>query len=433
MPEKGAPKHVLGTPRGTRDLGFKDAIALNEILDVVEEVFKRFGFSPIDTPSIENMDVINAKAYGEESTKEIYVIEGGEAGLRYDLTVPMARFVAMNKDLPLPFKRYHIGKTWRKDEPQFMRAREFIQADIDIVGSKELDSDAEVICGTAAALEALGIKNYTILLNNREILDAVLGIFSVPKDRYQGVKRIIDKLPKQSVDDTIKQLVELGVEKGSAEKMLGFMNQPSANDKKLSELSVNAPAAKAHIESAGRLLELIKQYGLSGEVKIDLSLARGLDYYTGFVWEFIVYEEGKRMPSIAGGGRYDNLISLYSKSSMPAVGSSIGINRILELFKSKTPKKSYVKAFIAQIGEESREYSLSVAKLLRSNGIYTDINLTTRGISKQLEYANAIGAEYVIVIGSQEKAAKKAKLKNMTTGEEQLLDLNGLISVLKGA
>src|SRR5271154_5492844 len=173
---------IVDLPRGTSDFNTKDSIELKEIISVVEEVFKRYGFSPIHTPSIENTAVLNAKAYGAEQTKEMYILEGGDTALRFDLTVPLARYMAMNKDIPLPFKRYQIGNVWRKDEPQRMREREFVQADADIVGSKDLQSDAECIAVMADAIRSLGIQNFTILINSRGILSAIMNVFGIKAD-----------------------------------------------------------------------------------------------------------------------------------------------------------------------------------------------------------------------------------------------------------
>jgi histidyl-tRNA synthetase len=433
MPANDTPKRAIANPRGTKDLGVKEAIALKEASSIIEEIFKRFGFSPIDTPAIENLDVINAKAYGDEPTKEIFVMEGGDSGLRYDFTVPLARYMAMNKDISLPFKRYQIGKLWRKDEPQFMRSREFMQADIDIVGSAEIESDAEVLAATAAAIEALGITNYTILLNHREMLNSILTAFGVQKEKHLVAIRILDKLSKQSVDETIKQLVAAGIAQQSADKLLSFIDQELDNGEKLNKLQANSEASKQNIEDANRLIALLKQYGIKGEVTIDFSLARGLDYYTGFIWEFSATEGGKRLPSIAGGGRYDNLITMFSKTSMPAVGCSIGVSRILEMLKGSNTIKSYVRVFVAQIGDANKEYAFNICRVLRLSGIYTDINMTKRSISKQLEFANSIGAKYAVIVGDQERTSNKAKVRDMTTGTEELLDLNALLSKLKSA
>src|SRR5271156_3930481 len=189
---------IVDLPRGTSDFNTKDAIELKEIVSVVEEIFKRYGFSPIYTPSIENTAVLNAKAYGAEQTKEMYIIEGGDTALRFDLTVPLARYMAMNKDIPLPFKRYQIGNVWRKDEPQRMREREFVQADADIIGSKDLQSDAECIAVMTDAIYSLGIESFTLMINSRGILSTILNSFGINPELQPKAIRIIDKMSKTS-------------------------------------------------------------------------------------------------------------------------------------------------------------------------------------------------------------------------------------------
>lgn len=422
---------IVDLPRGVSDLNTRDSIALKEVIYIIEEVFKRYGFSPITTPAIENKEVLNAKAYGQESAKDMYMIEGGDTALRFDLTVPLARFMAMNKDIPMPFKRYQIGNVWRKDEPQWMRQREFLQADIDIVGSRDVQSDAECVAAVADALRAIGIGSFTILVNSRGILNSILNMFSIKEGKQGSAIRIIDKMSKVSMSETIKQLQEVGVDANNAEKLTKFITWGSTNEEKLEKLAVNVPDAKPEIEKIKEFMSILEGYGISKDVKVDFSLARGLDYYTGLVFEFSTTLDGQKTPSIAGGGRYDNLIGIYSKNSVPAVGLSIGLSRILELLKNKSERKSYANVFIAIIGKDNTQYAMSVAKKLRASKIYTDLNVTERGISKQLEYSNSIGVKYVAIIGNREKEAKKVNFRDMTAGTEELIDIDTLISRLK--
>ena len=418
-------------PRGTRDLAPAEAIAVKYITGIVEEVFKRFGFYPIDTPSIENLSTLNAKAYGTETTKEIYKIDGSEEGLRYDFTVPLARFMASNKDLAMPFKRYQIGTVWRRDEPQKLRYREFLQADIDIVGSAEADADAEAIAAPALALEELGAGDYLIMLNSRQLFQQILAYYKVPGEKQNLVFRIIDKLQKISRDDAVKQLVGVGMGNNDAEELLNFVQQEGDNEQKLQKISANIEGAKDSVGKVRELITLLGGYKLNGKIILDLSLARGLDYYTSFVWEFIVEESGKRLPSVGGGGRYDNLIGMYSKKSVPAVGTSLGISRIFDVMKPKDLVKSYAKIYMAYIGSQNRDYALNAANMLRGNGIYLDLNLTSRNLSKQLEYAAALGIQRVIIIGDKEREANKLRLRNMQNGEEELISLQEVIQKLR--
>ncbi len=424
----------LSLPRGTRDYSPGEAILLNHITNAIEESFKRFGFHPISTPGIELLKTLNAKAYGEDAKKEIYVIEGNEEGLRYDFTVPLARFMAMNRDIPLPFKRYQIGRVWRMDEPQKMRSREFIQADIDIIGSSEPISDAEVISPIAMAFEELGISEYTILINSRAVLDALLGKFGVPQDKHIEAIRVIDKLAKITREEIIRMLASLGTSKESSESLLDFIGSGSDanNSETFEKLKSKIPEASAEILKLESLFGILEAYGLGKKAKLDISLARGLDYYTAGVWEFITYENGQRLPTIASGGRYDNLLEMYSKNSIPAVGSAIGVTRVFELLSKGELLKTHSKVHVAYIKEENQAYAMEVASALRKAGIYVDLGVTKRPLSKQLEYVNSMRIRYAAIIGNQERSANKIRIRDMISGDEDLLTVEESITKLKG-
>ena len=418
-------------PRGMRDFNTAEAIARREVLAVVEEIFRRFGFSPIETPALENLNVLYAKTYGEESGKEIFKIEGEDAALRYDFTVPLARFIAMNKDTPLPFKRYQIGPIWRKDEPQRMRYREFLQADIDIIGSSELISDAEVVAVAAQVLDELGVSGYKILINDRIILNGILSFFGVPNEKSVEAIRLIDKLPKVGNEEVIEGLVGLGVKQENARSLIEFIIKEEDNDEKLNRVEANI-GIKEEINKLRELIRLIGLYKVKGDIVVDLSLARGLDYYTSFVWEFIVYDENrKRLPTIVAGGRYDNLIGIFLNQQIPATGISIGIDRIMNVIGSSTERKSYARVYVATLGNVL-DYLLYVANALRAAGVNTDINVTKRNITKQLEYANAMRFRYVAIVGEREQSSNKLKLRDMVSGNEELLDIDEAIKVIKG-
>ncbi len=421
----------VSLPRGTRDYSPGEAILLNKIISTIEETFKRFGFHPIDTPGIELLETLTGKAYGDDAKKELYILEGKEEGLRYDFTVPLARYIAMNRDIPLPFKRYQIGKVWRMDEPQKMRAREFIQADIDIVGTSEPISDAESIAAIAQAIEAIGVRDYTILINSRLVLDALLGKLGVPQDKYTNAIRILDKLSKIGKDEVAKQIGSLGPGREEIGGMLEFIGMQGDNKETIERLKSKIPEASEEIGKLTSIIGLLGKYGLSGKITIDLSLARGLDYYTGGVWEFVVFEEGKRLPSIASGGRYDNLMEMYSKNSTPAVGSAIGVSRVFEILDKGEILRTNAKVHVAYIKEENQEYAMSVANAMRQAGIYVDLGLTKRALAKQLEYANSMHIRYVAILGNAEREAKRIKLRDMISGEEQTLSAEEAILKLK--
>ncbi|MDE1827536.1 MAG: histidine--tRNA ligase [Candidatus Micrarchaeota archaeon] len=421
----------ISQPRGVRDFGPGESIARKRIISVVEETFKRFGFSPIETPALENMEVLNTKAYGEESVKQIYKIADDESALRFDLTIPMARYIAMNSNMPLPFKRYQIGQTWRRDEPQKMRYREFTQADVDIVGSDSVEADAEVIAAIAVSLEELKLTDYKILINSRIILDAVLDSFGVQKEKQQPIIRVLDKLEKIGRQETTNQIAKLGVEQRTSEKIVEFITESASGDEMVGKVASTVPSAKAEFDRLKALMALLSSYNLQGSVTFSPSLARGFDYYTGFVWEFVVYYQGKLLPTLAAGGRYNNLLEIYAKKSMPAVGCSIGIDRVFDVLESQPLINTYAKLFVATIGDENYGYGLMVANSARAKGIYTDINMTKRNVSKQLEYANALKFRYAIIVGNQEKAAKNVKLRDLLSGEEEALSLDEAIEKMK--
>ena len=418
--------------RGTRDYDPEGAIKLREITSKIEEVFKRFGFYPIETPSLESTETLNAKAYGQEARKEMYTIDGSEAGLIYDLTVPLARYFSSNRSISLPFKRYQIGRVWRREEPQKMRSRELIQADADIVGSAEPASDAEVIASTAISLESVGLTGYTILLSSRVFLSEVLSLFKVPQEKQSQAITAIDKLEKITAGGVREQLLALGIDSQSADSLLNFIAEEGGNSEKLHKLATNCPGAKAEVDRMLMVLGLLSNYHLNGEVKIDLSLARGLDYYTGAVWEFVEFKDGRRLPTIAAGGRYDRLIGIYAKTQQPAVGSSIGISRIYDLVQIPDPRPTYAAVYVANIGPENLDYAMTIANFMRAAGIYTDLNLTARSISKQLEYANSMKVRYAVIVGTQERAANKVRMRDMSSRSEELLSLDEAISKAKG-
>ncbi len=432
MATKSQQGSILGVPRGTVDLNISDSIALDEMLSVIEETFKRFGFSPLVTPSMENTDVLAAKAYGEEQDKEIFFMDGKDSALRFDFTVPLARYVAMNRGIPFPFKRYQIGNVWRKDEPQRMRSREFVQADIDIVGSSSASSDAECIAAMLYAIDALHIPNYRLLINSRHVMSSILDHFKIGGDKHGQAMRILDKMAKVSMSEVIKQLESAGVDGDSAQQLISFITEDATNDQKLKKVEINMPETKPFTNEISSVIDMLLKMGVKCEIVVDLSLARGLNYYTGLVWEVVVESPEGRLPSIASGGRYDSLIEIYSKSRVPAVGSSIGVTRLINLLSGKAEKKTYAKAYLAVIGEESLDYAIKIASSLRSSGIYVDMDVSGRSISKQLEHASSIKVKYAVIVGKQEMASGRIKVRDMESRKEELLDIGSAINLLKG-
>ncbi len=416
-------------PRGVRDLMPNEALFRAELVKKAESVFQRFGFLTIDTPAFESLKVLMAKnAIGEDNTM-IYEIKDEDLGLRYDHTVSFARYVGMHQELPLPFKRYCIGKVWRKDEPQKNRYREFMQADIDIAGGTPSFCDAEVVAAIATALDEMGI-NYTIKLNNRRIVDDLLLGSGLTPEVSRNAMRAIDKTDKIGAEKVNELLLALGIGKDLLEHINSFIRMEGGTEEKLSyaESVVKDKAAVAELRT---VMELLAKYNVRGSFKVDFSLVRGLDYYTGLVFE-VVDASGAIGASIGAGGRYNKLISLYGPREIEAVGASLGIDRILDLMDySSSVQYTFANTFVAYINESNYPYALEIANGLRKNGVNAEINLTKRNISNQLSYANSLKFKFALIVGGSEEKEHKVKLRNLVSGEEVTLGFDEALAIVK--
>lgn len=404
-------------PKGTRDFMPEDASRLQFVWGTVAGVFERYGFKPIYTPAFENFDLLTAKGgLGEAVKDEIYYFRDKsdrELGLRFDLTMPLARIISSNPQLPKPFKRYSIEKVWRYDNPQAMRWREFWQADIDTIGAKSLMADAEIIAATCECLDRLGFKDYYIRVNNRKFLDSKIGR-SVPKEKIPQVFRVLDKLDKLGEKEVLSELKKIG-----------------CDTKDVRELISDKECAKKD-EEIQELLDYLSDFGVAQKIKIDASLVRGLDYYTSLVFEVFL---GAKV-SCGGGGRYDNLVRKIGGQSTEAVGISLGLDRIMEAMKEQniSPNTtSSVKILVANASEDVRSDMIKIAQRLRSEGIACQINLTDRYLSKQLEYANSQGIQYVLIVGKEELKMKRFKLRDMKANVQKELGLDAIVSMFKSA
>jgi histidyl-tRNA synthetase len=415
-------------PRGVKDLMPNEALFRNEVIKKIENVYQRFGFLTIDTPTFESIRVLDAKGGIGEGTKQIFEIKDEDLGLRYDHTVSLARYIAMHQSLPLPFKRYYIGKAWRKEEPQKNRYREFTQADVDIVGGEKSVCDSEVIAAIATAFDELGI-DYSIHISNRELIDAVLKEFGIAQERYIDVIRVIDKLDKIGVDGVNGLLAGLHLDKSAIDQINAFITRQGDNTDKLSYAGTILRDSPV-IEEIRKALELLTLYRIRGAVVLDFSVMRGLDYYTGAVFEFMGVGDVKG--SICGGGRYDNLIGAYGGRSIPAVGGSIGIDRVLDLldYRSST-KYTYSKVFVAYVNESNLGYAAKIATSLRANGINTELNIAKRNLANQLAYANSLKLGYAIIIGDEEERQGKVKLRNLVSGDESIMGFDDALKTIR--
>lgn len=417
--------------KGTRDFLPEEMIIRQEVLDRIKNVFEIFGFQPLETPALESWEVLSAKgAGGEEILKETYNFEDlgkKRVGLMYDLTVPLARVVASNPNLNLPFKRYQIQNVWRYGDVSKGRLREFLQADIDIVGSESMLADAEVIACAISCFNSLGFKDFLVRLNNRKILSALIKFAGIEEKKSLEVLRSLDKLEKIGEEKVRKELEEKGIPKESINKIFELINVRK-NPEKILEKNEDFEEGMKEVNEIISYLELM---GVKAKIKIDLSLARGLDYYTGPIFE-VSAEKG--IGSIAGGGRYDNLIEIFSGRKIPATGISLGIERIIEVMKERKmikERKTKVDVFVATISKEVLKKSLEIIQKLRESGIKTDFDLRERNLTRQLEYANSLGVPFVLIIGEKELKTKKFKLRDMVKKVEKEMELGEVIKFLK--
>lgn len=403
--------------KGTKDYILDEMERLSYIIEKVKETFERFGFRQMDTPALESWDILSKKGVGGsdilEETFRFKDKSNNEIGLRYDLTVPLARVIALNKNLPLPFKRYQIAKVWRYGDVSKGRLREFYQADIDIIGSSSLLADAEVLACASEALKRLNV-DFLIRINSRRILFSMMKNARIEKEKMLEVIRAIDKLEKIGEDNVRNELKKIKIDEKSIDKIFDFIKM---------DFDSIALEGKEEIEN---LIDYLDVFGVKN-FKIDLSLARGLDYYTSVIFEIISKKEGK-LGSIAGGGRYDNLIELFAGKKIPATGISLGIDRIAEII-DYFPKKSLI--YVTFASDKVLKKGFEIIKMLRDNGIKVDFDLMKRKLAKQLEYANSLKIEFVIIVGEKDLKNNEVTLRNMVTGEEKKIKIENLIEELR--
>lgn len=421
------------TLSGFMELLPSEQILFDQIKEKIERTYKKFGFLPLDTPIIELSEVLLAKA-GGETEKQIYRFNKGDTdlSLRFDLTVPLSKYVAKNYgNLSFPFRRYQIGKVYRGERTQKGRYREFYQCDIDIIGDGELDiiNDAELPSVIYTIFKELGFDDFTICINNRKILN---GLFEniAQKENSTQILRIIDKIEKIGKQAVIEELKKIDVSEDAIEKIIEFIEISGTSKEKIEKLK-NLNISNETFETGLKELEFvynnIKLFGVPEEnYKIDLTIARGLDYYTGTVYETFL-NNYRELGSICSGGRYENLAEYYTDKKLPGVGVSIGLTRLFyklnELGLIKSTKKSISEVIIIPMIENLEE-PIKLATELRNLGINTEIYSNNKKLKAKMKYADKLQIPYVIVIGEDEIKANKIKLKNMQTGNEQEIELD---------
>ena len=425
---------------GFMELLPKEQIAFNQMRQAIQKSYEKFGFLPLDTPIIEKADVLLAKA-GGETEKQIYRFEKGDndLALRFDLTVPLAKYVTQYyNDLSFPFRRYQIGKVYRGERPQKGRFREFYQCDIDIIGDGDLSIiyDAEMPAVIYQTIQSLGFEDFTICINNRKILNGLFEALGL-KEQSVEIMRIIDKIEKIGKDNVVAMLGEMQIAKEAIEKIVDFLEIAGTTDEKiqaLENMDIQSELFQAGVEELKTVVGYVRKFGVPDtHFKVDLTIARGLDYYTGTVYETFL-NEYRSLGSVCSGGRYDNLAEYYTDKKMPGVGVSIGLTRLFyqlnELQAIKQEQKSIAKVLVIPM-TENIEKALEIGASLRKENIPTEIYLEEKKIKAKMKYANHLEIPYVILVGEDEINNNVVTLKNMVTGEQETVRLVEAISRLK--
>ena len=426
------------TLAGFMELLPNEQILFNQMKEKIEKTYQRYGFLPLDTPIIELSEVLLAKA-GGETEKQIYRFEKGDTdlSLRFDLTVPLAKYVAKNYgNLSFPFRRYQIGKVYRGERAQKGRYREFYQCDIDIIGDGELDiiNDAELPSVIYTLFKELGFDDFTIKINNRKLLN---GLFESLSQNIESIEilRIIDKIEKIGKEAVISELEKLRLNNEDINKIIKFIEIDGTTDEKLEKienLKIKNETYKNGLNEIKEVIKYVRIFGIPEQnFSLDLTIARGLDYYTGTVYETFL-NNYRELGSVCSGGRYENLAEYYTDKKLPGVGISIGLTRLFyklnELNIIKAEKKSISEILIVPMMEDLQK-PIEIANTLRSAGINTEIYLNNKKLKAKMKYADKLQIPYVMVIGEDEINSNIFKIKNMESGEEKTIKMKELENI----
>jgi histidyl-tRNA synthetase len=446
-------------PKGTRDFSPVEMAKRNYIFNTIREVFHLFGFQQIETPSMENLSTLMGK-YGDEGDKLLFKIQNSgdyfsgltdeellsrnaaklaskfcEKGLRYDLTVPFARYVVMHRDeLSFPFKRYQIQPVWRADRPQKGRYREFYQCDADVVGSNSLLNEVELVQMIDRVFRKFGVR-VSIKINNRKILTGIAEIIG-EADKIVDITVAIDKLDKIGLDNVNAELASKGIPQEAIDKLQPIILLSGSNESKLQTLKTVLAASETGlkgVEESEFILQTVSRLGVQSEVELDLTLARGLNYYTGAIFEVKALDV--EIGSISGGGRYDNLTGVFGMDGMSGVGISFGADRIFDVLNQLDlyPKEAVngTQVLFVTFGEQEAQFCLPTLAAVREAGIRAEIYPDNAKMKKQMGYANDKHIPFVAIVGENEMNEGKFMLKNMTTGEQNLVSAEELIQTVK--
>lgn len=446
-------------PKGTRDFEPVEMAKRNYIFDTIKEVYALYGFQQIETPAMETLQTLMGK-YGEEGDKLLFkILNSGdymnkvsdedlhslnslklaaklcEKGLRYDLTVPFARYVVQHREeLQLPFKRYQIQPVWRADRPQKGRYREFYQCDADVVGSDSLLNEVELMQIVDTVFTKFGVR-VCIKINNRKILTGIAEVIG-EAEKIVDITVAIDKLDKIGLEKVNEELRNDGISEEAIEKLQPIISLSGSNEEKLeviSQVLAGSETGLKGVEETRFILDTLKAVGLNNEIELDLTLARGLNYYTGAIFEVKALDTP--MGSITGGGRYDNLTGIFGLPGLSGVGISFGADRIYDVLNALDlyPKEAVnsTQVLFINFGETETAYSLPIVGKLRQAGIRSEIFPDKAKMKKQMSYANAKNIPFVVLAGENEMAAGKVTLKNMESGEQTLVTVEELIATVK--
>lgn len=446
-------------PKGTRDFSPVEMAKRNYIFDTIRSVYALYGFQQIETPSMETLQTLMGK-YGEEGDKLLFkVLNSGdflnkvsdeelqqrnalhlaarlcEKGLRYDLTVPFARYVVMHREeLQLPFKRYQVQPVWRADRPQKGRYREFYQFDGDVVGSDSLLNEVELMQIVDTVFKRFGVR-VQIKINNRKILTGIAEVIG-EADKIVDITVAIDKLDKIGLEAVNEELTKDGISAEAIEKLQPIILLSGTNEEKLqviSEVLKDSETGLKGVEEIRFILHTLKLFGLQNEIQLDLTLARGLNYYTGAIFEVKALDV--QIGSITGGGRYDNLTGIFGMPGISGVGISFGVDRIFDVLNALDayPKEAVngTQLLFINFGEKETAFCMPIAARLREEGIRTEVFPDSVKMKKQMSYANAKSIPFVALVGENEMNEGKVTLKNMTTGEQNLVTPDELVALMR--
>jgi histidyl-tRNA synthetase len=426
--------------KGMRDFLPERMILRHYVIDQVRAVFERFGFEPLQTPAIEYAETLKGK-YGDEADKLIYDFEdrgGRDVGLRYDLTVPLARVVAMYPELVKPFKRYQIAPVWRAERPQKGRYREFYQCDVDVVGSASMLADAEVLTVAYEALRQLGFTGFRVLLNNRKILSAVAKEARIPEELSLATWRAVDKWDKIGPEAVRSELEKAGLPPETIERLFYFLDlqgDPHAVLETLRDRLGDESLGREGIDELAEILSYLALNGVPEEFfRVDLHMVRGLDYYTGPIYEVVVDEP--RIGTITAGGRYDHLVGLLGPTPYPAVGVSLGLERLIDVIDElgMAPPNlgsTVTEVLVTVFDAELLARSLAVAATLRAAAINTEVYLIGDKLGAQLKYASRKNIPLVVIIGPDEASTGAAVLRDMRSGQQRRVEQDRLVDAIR--